>query len=171
MKYVFALIFALFFIFTIVSPSLAVSTYVLPYPGIMPGNKLYQLNLIKDTLQGYLVFGDFAQFKYNLHQSDNYLVEAKTLFEYNQYPLAMRALVKSNEYFLKLSLNLSSAKKNGKNIKEKEKIFKDARLKHTEILEKLLLIAPESFIWQDERMPSVNLNIKRKIGNAIKIRK
>ena len=67
----------------------AESQYVLPYPSAMPGSFLYKLNLVQEEILRYWYFGDFGQFKYNLGLSDKYLVEAKTLFEYKQYLLAI----------------------------------------------------------------------------------
>ena len=77
----------------------AKSDYVLPYPSLMPGSKLYILQEIKNTVLQYWYFGNFGQFTYALKQSDKFLVEAKTLFEYDQYLLADEALKKSDYFF------------------------------------------------------------------------
>lgn len=136
----------------------------------MPGNKLYKLSLLIDTLKGYYSFGDFAQFKYNLSESDNSLVEAKTLFEYSQYSLALQALEKSDTYFKKALPNLSRAQKNGKNIADNLRLLSFASDKHTEVLLKLKQEVPKSFLWADEKKTPVRLELWKKIDQSIAIR-
>lgn len=160
--------FLLFFIFY--TSVLAASSYVLPYPGIMPGNKLYKAHVIFEEIQKYMYFGDFGQFKYNLSESDKYLVEAKTLFEYDQYPLALKSLQKSNAYFKKVPSHLTSAKKNGKNISEKMLIFKSAKEKHIEVLQEIVKTVPEIFTWQDEKKSPLTLNLHKELKEAIRTR-
>lgn len=170
MKYLLAA-FSVFilFIFTI-TPSYAASSYVLPYPGIMPGNKLYKAHVLLEGLQKYFAFGNLAQFKYNLSESDKYLIEAKTLFEYNQYPLAVSALRKSTQYFEKVYPSLLKAKKQGENIAEKKLQFESAQVKHLEVLRDLQASVPEEFVWEDEKKSPVALYIKQDIMDAIKSR-
>lgn len=148
----------------------AQSDYVLPYPGVMPGSKLYILQEMKNAALQYWYFGNFGQFTYNLKQSDKYLVEAKTLFEYKQYLLANIALKKSDGYFQKLPYNLEQARKEDKNISEKKKILESAALKHREILEKLGKEVPEHFSWTPEKKVSTELNLHENIERAIRIR-
>lgn len=161
----------LFFGFIILIPPKIYASYVLPYPGVMPGNKLYFLFSILGKAQKYYAFGDFAQFKYNLSHSDKYLIEAKILFEYNQFPLALQALKKSDDFFKKTYPNLKSAKKHMKDISEKKKILYLASEKHKEILTDILSIVPDSFSWQDEKKPPVVLLLRHEILKSIKIRK
>lgn len=136
----------------------ASSDYVLPYPSFMPGNPLYRVNLLKDEVLKYWYFGSFSQFKYNLKQTDKYLVEAKTLFEYKQYLLAIRALQRSTFYFERA------------NAGDQLLILKKAAEKHTEVLRKLSKEVPETFIWQEEKSRPVALFLKNSIENAVLIR-
>lgn len=167
--YFFLLIFA--FIFLIKTPVYAESGYVLPYPSAMPGSVWYKLDLLKEELGSILFFGDISQFKFNLSQSDKYLVEAKTLFEYRQYLLAYQALVKSDEFFEKSKPNLTLAKLHGKVISEKLTLLKSASEKHTEVLEKLRLEVPATFQWAPEKGQPTDLNLQKAIDRSIKIRK
>ena len=148
----------------------AASDYVLPYPGVMPGSKVYLLQEFKNTALQYWYFGTLGQFTYNLKQSDKYLVEAKTLFEYKQYLLANIALQKSDEYFQKLSINLDNAAKEGKNISEKEIILGNAAAKHVEVLQELEEDLPESFQWQPEKKEATILNLRQEIDESIRFR-
>lgn len=148
----------------------AQSAYVLPYPSAMPGNILYRFNLVKESLLKFWYFGDFGQFEYNLKGSDKYLVEAKTLFEYQQYLLGFQALANSDDYFIKTLPNLNSAQKNGKNIKNDREVLRNAALKHIETLSKLIREVPETFVWKPEKEKPAVLNIKEKINKSISIR-
>jgi len=153
------------------SVSFAQSDYVLPYPSSMPGSIFYKLNLIKEEILKYWYFGDFGQFHFNLKQSDKYLVEAKTLFEYKQYLLALLALQKSDKYFGKIYPNLLSAKNKGKKLAEKETIFKEAAKKHIEELTKLKSSVPSVFAWTPERELPTNLKLWESIDTSILLRR
>ena len=145
------------------------SQYVLPYPSSMPGTFQYKLRVITEPLFKLWYFGDLARFKYDLKQSDKYLVEAKTLFEYKQYLLAVDSLKKSDNYFEAAKKDLKIAEKR-KNIQEQELILKEASLKHIEIIEWLRQNTPETFFWRPEKTVPTNLNIWRNLDASIKIR-
>lgn len=145
----------------------ASSDYVLPYPSAMPGGFMYKTHLILENVLKYWYFGNFGQFTYNLKESDKYLVEAKTLFEYNQYLLGYKALQKSDGYFQKTLPFLVLANKEGKDIKSDRVILSSAALKHTEVLQKLKKELPESFNWQPEKSVSSFLNLRSLIENSI----
>lgn len=150
--------------------SFAQSSYVLPYPSAMPGGVFYKLNLIKEEFLKYWYFGDFGQFHFNLKQSDKYLVEAKTLFDYKQYFLANTALQKSDRYFEKIYPNLLLAHKNGKKLAEKEKILKNAAQKHLEELTKIRNRVPSVFEWTPEKGRPTKLNLWENFDGSIKLR-
>ena len=149
----------------------AQSPYVLPYPSFMPGSMFYKINIIKDEILRHWYFGSFGQFKYNLKQSDKYLVEAKTLFEYKQYLLGSEALKKSDNFFTQTTINLNTARGEGKDIKGNFLILKNAGSKHIEVLSKLGNEVPESFTWSPEKKKPTILQLKKDIDNSIEIRK
>ena len=150
--------------------SFAASSYVLPYPSTMPGSIFYKIHLVEEAVLQYWYFGDFGQFTYNLKQSDKYLVESKTLFEYNQYLLGYNALLKSDKYFVKTLPDLEIAKTRGKNISENRTVLSQAALKHIEELSEMENTTPSNFLWQPEKTNSTSLNIRDAINNAIKLR-
>ncbi len=166
--YFVSLILILFFVFP--SKALAESPYVLPYPQTMPGSTWYKLDLIKEELMRYWYFGDFGQFEFALKESDKYLVEAKTLFEYKQYLLGSSALQKSDSYFKKAWPALIRAEKNGKNIEENKIILKNASEKHIEILNELKNKVPKEFNWTPEKSSPSNLKLGDSIIRSINIR-
>lgn len=152
------------------SSAFAQSSYVLPYPSSMPGSFLYKPRLVLEKLTKYWYFGSFGQFSYSLKQSDKYLVEAKTLFEYKQYLLAYNALQKSDEYFKKALPSLEKAKREGKDITYNRFILSSAAQKHTEILRALEKDVPEEFIWKPEREAPSVLKIRIAIQSSTRLR-
>lgn len=139
------------------SVSFAQSDYVLPYPSSMPGSIFYKLNLIKEEILKYWYFGDFGQFHFNLKQSDKYLVEAKTLFEYKQYFLGLNALNKSRVYYNKSYPFLLKARSKGKDERNNLILFESASARHIEILLKMRSEVPEEFTWEPEKSPPTKL--------------
>jgi len=165
-----ALIFLLF-IFSFSSiPSYASSSYVLPYPSAMPGGISYKLHLVWEKVMQYWYFGDFGQFEYNLKESDKYLVETKTLFEYNQYLLGYNALQKSNEYFANTLPFLEKAKQDGKNVTDKRLLLNQAAAKHIEVLEQMESDTPATFNWNPEKSAASNLSIHQLIEQSVALR-
>jgi hypothetical protein len=167
LKFFFLIIFA-FILFP--SGALASSSYVLPYPAVMPGSVFYKLDLLQDEIAKYWYFGNFGQFRYNLKQSDKYLVEAKTLLEYKQYLLGFNALNKSNSYFSKIYPYLTKAQKEGKDASESLNIFRQASLKHKEVLTKMREDTPEKFNWTPEKSDATMLDFKKAINYSIEQR-
>ena len=149
----------------------AQSDYVLPYPSQMPGSKFYKINQAIEKLSYFWYFGNFGKTYYYQRLSDKYLVQAKTLFEYKQYLLAYKSLLKSNQYFEKIYPYLVSAKKEGKDISEKQEIFRQESLKHLEELNKLKNSTPEEFLWTPEKAKPTRLNIRSLIDASENIRK
>lgn len=161
----------LFQLLLFVFPGLAkAQNYVLPYPSYMPGHKLYRVHQVWEKIQEKWYFGSLAKFKYHLGLSGKYLVEAKTLFEYNQYLLGLNALKKSDESFSSAFTHLKIAQREGKNTRDKEKIFKGAVEKHRTVLRKLLGELPPEFNWQPEKEKPILIPIKAALENSIKIR-
>ena len=154
------------------SPNLvcAADSYVLPYPSLLPGNKFYSISQLWESAERFWYFGDFGQITFTLKLADKYLVEAKTLFEYEQYLLGYNALQKSNLYFSQLPTLLSSAQLHGKRIAEFDSKIKNAAKKHNEELERIKQEIPEAFLWSPEYSPPQNLLLHKEIDRAITIR-
>ncbi len=166
---IFVLVLIFFTLFS--ASAFAKSSYILPYPGAMPGSTLYKPRVFLEKLSGYWHFGNFGQFTYNLKQSDKYLVQAKILFEYGQYLLAYNALKKSDGYFIKTFPNLEKAKTQGKDIRQNRDLLSSAAKTHTEILAEIKKIVPDKFNWQPEKGTSTLLNLQSAIDLSISMRK
>jgi len=167
MKIVLIATFIFLFLF-IPYQSYALSDYVLPYPSVMPGSALYKPHILWERLMAYWYFGNLAQFKYNLKESDKYLVEAKVLCEYKQYLFCYKALDQSNFYFMKAYPFLIKAKNQGKDIAIQKWIFRTAAEKHTEVLQKMRQENPENFLWKPEKASSVTIFLYKKIDETVR---
>lgn len=164
----YAMIFLLpLYILVVATKVWAQEEYVLPYPGFMPGHPLYKLSEFIDQIQELWSFGSLSSFKYNLSMADKKLIEAKTLFEYKQYLLATKSLLRYEEHFNKASFLLSRAESEGKDISKQRAIFTSARKKHVEVLEKLKSELPEEFVWTPEKGTPERLKIRKLIDDAI----
>ncbi len=154
------------------SPAFAQSSsYVLPYPSFMPGSTFYLPHLLWEKVSKYFYFGSLGQFKYNLGESDKYVVEAKTLYEYGQFMYASNSLNKSNEFFNNSLDSLNNAQKENKDVSLQRELLKGAALKHIEVLEKSESLLPEVVVWSPEKVKPTTIYIKRSIDEAILVRK
>ncbi|MEK7593089.1 MAG: hypothetical protein AAB508_06965 [Patescibacteria group bacterium] len=146
-------------IFLFVS-QVAEAAYVLPYPSYLPGNKLYKVSEFIDGIKKYWYFGTLTQLKYVQEMSDKHLVEAKTLFEYKQYALGVRALVKSNSEVVQISPLLSRLIEEKKSNPEIVKNVDEQMKSHVEVLTRMFSETPDSIEWTEERQAPrvINLN-------------
>ena len=159
-----------FVITFLITNSVIASDYVLPYPSYMPGHKLYTISKLFDLLKQYWYWGTIASIKYHTNISDKYLVEAKTLFEYKQYLLALQALDRSNDHFLKISPLLGLANKERKEIKEIVNSYHGEIFAQSKLLEELKQITPLEYLWTPEKKKSTQLFIRENLNAAIKLR-
>lgn len=159
------------FVTLLITPRLAIAAYVLPYPSIMPGNKLYQVSRVVDQLKKYWYFGNIAQIKYHLGLADKYLVEAKTLLEYKQYLLGVDALKRSDVEFQQLPVFVAKAEKEQKDIKNFKTLIIEAATMHRSVLSTLESTLPAQFTWIPEKEKPTELNLKSIVHSSIEIRK
>ncbi len=157
--------------FSILPIERASASYVLPYPSYMPGNKLYRISRAVDDIKKYWYFGSIAKTKYYLSLSDKYLVEAKTLFEYKQYVLALDALDRSNNYAHRLSLLIVLSKQKHNDISSMIPIIQEYIIVHESILHTLRNQLPAEMLWQPEKQSPVLLPLHKSIDAAIEERK
>jgi hypothetical protein len=165
----FRLLFIFVLLLSVVQPVYA-NGYVLPYPSFMPGNKLYKVSQVFDIVGNFWNWGSIAQTKYHLALADKYLVESKTLFEYNQYLLAVKALNHSNSEVQKVLPFINKGTKEGKDMSLLRTIFSSALDKHIEVLVFLKTIVPKTFTWQPEKATATDLHILDDIESSITVR-
>ncbi|KKQ34478.1 MAG: hypothetical protein US50_C0047G0005 [Candidatus Nomurabacteria bacterium GW2011_GWB1_37_5] len=160
-----------FFVLSLLPPSSVYADYVLPYPGYMPGNKLYKVSRLFDKFGSYWHWGAIASFKYYLALSDKYLVEAKTLFEYKQYLLAVDALQRSNEHFQRLPQLLTRVTEEEKDARKLTARTTEAAVAHIQVLEKLKNELPAEFTWSPEKQNATTLKLEQLLDEAMSLRK
>lgn len=167
MKRIVSLLIITYFISVVMSVH---ADYVLPYPSYMPGNKLYKIDRIIDQLKRFWYFGNIAKVKYHLALSDKYLVEAKTLMEYNQFLLGADALTRSNKEFSGIPLNLAGAKNEGVDTTTLKGTIQEAAIKHTSVLAALQRSVPHTFVWRPEKSVATNLDLGSMIQSSEELR-
>jgi hypothetical protein len=166
-------LFSIAFIFiwlSFVSPRIVHAEYMLPYPSFMPGNKMYRISRMIDSLNTYWYFGNIAKIKYHLNLSDKYLVEAKTLMEYKQYLLATDALKRSDTQFIQVPVYFDNAREKNIDTEQLEQLVRDSFNKHKEVETNLLSILPETFTWTPEKERQTELPLARMIQDSIKVK-
>lgn len=144
--------------------------YVLPYPGYMPGNKLYTISRLIDRVRQLFFFGNISAYKYHLGLSDKYLMEAKTLFEYKQYLLASDALLRSDSEFARVPVYLKRAASEGKDVRAFAFMLREAAVRHMQVLTGLQSVLPEAFEWKPEKSNATDLPIKEMLRQSIRVR-
>lgn len=146
------------------------SDYVLPYPSFMPGHKLYAVRQLLEKVQELWYFGDMSRVKYHQQMADKYLVEAETLFNYNQALLASFALQKSNSHFAEAVLYERNVVYDHKDKGEQKQKLKQAGEKHKEILESLTQKLPKEIVWTEEKKQPETIPIESLLKQSSVIR-
>lgn len=153
-----------------VMPQAVHAEHVLPYPSYMPGNKLYRVTRVIDRLKKPLYFGSISRYKYHLALADKYLVEAKTLFEYKQYLLAVDALDRSDREFASIAPYIFRGMKEGKNMGAFVQKFQDASWAHISVLKNLKALLPASFEWRPEKAGATTLTLADILDASVALR-
>lgn len=146
------------------------AVYTLQYPSYMPGHKLYWVARAIDGLKKYWFWGSIASVRYHLMLADQYLVEAKTLFEYKQYFLGVEALKRSNEHIPLIAQSLASAAREEKDTQKLRETVIEAMSVHIEILDRVSKDLPTSYQWTPEKQVPTTINFLGLFEEAKKVR-
>lgn len=163
MKYFFLCLF-------LFATSVKAQEYVLPYPGPMPGNKMYTLMAVVDKFQEFWHWGSIAKFRYHIALADKYIIEAKTLYEYKQYLLATDALRRSNQQFARVSSWLVAGVEEGKDMSQYFQQMNLAAIAHQKLLSDLYQRVPSKYIWSPEQTAATELDLHTELGQSVKLR-
>lgn len=117
--------------------------YFLPYPGILPDHLLYPLKTLRDKIMGFLLKDTLKKAEFELLTADKRLGAGKVLMEGGKPELGETTFSKAEKYLETAILNLEKAKNEGKKTEEALTRMEKAIRKHIEILEEVLLKAPE----------------------------
>ncbi len=151
-------------------PQIVRADYMLPYPSYMPGNKLYTVSKIVDALNGWWHWGSIGQLKYHMNLADKYLVEAKTLFEYKQYVLALDALARSDKHIALVPRYIELINNEQKESNNFESLFREELDVHARTLSNLQSTLPKEFIWTPEKKPAQTLPLFEILSSAMQLR-
>ena len=84
--------------------------YDLPYPGLLPGNPLYDIKVLRDRIESFFISDPLKRAEFSLLQSDKRLSAGVMLFDEGQYDRAESTISKGEKY-MQDSLNQATALK------------------------------------------------------------
>jgi hypothetical protein len=114
-----------------------------PKNSIEPDSPLWPLKALKDRIWLTVTINPSKKADLYLTLADQRLVCAQSLLERNKTDLAVAVLTKGEKYLEMAHNEERLAKGNGINTKDYLKKFLEATLKHREIIEKMIALAPE----------------------------
>ena len=118
--------------------------YHLAYPGkVLPDHPLWPLKVVRDKLWLLFSTNSGRKAELNLLFSDKRLVSSKMLFEKDKPELAISTLIKAENYLLEATRLEKIDRDDGSDTTEFLKRLLTASLKHREVMEEILIIAPE----------------------------
>lgn len=118
------------------------SEYVLPYPGILPGNPLYNLKMVRDRVLGFLVADKVKRADFYLLQSDKRMAAGEALIKNNKHLLAERTMSRAVKYYEQSVKSLLELKINTDESRDLKNRLLLAGEKHQEILSGILVNLP-----------------------------
>ncbi len=118
--------------------------YQLPYPGrILPDHPLWPVKALRDKLWLLVTLNRTKQAELLLLFADKRLVSSRILFERGKPELAFSTFTKAEKYLEKASVLVDECWRAGLDTKNLSIKVATAALKHREVAEELLNIAPE----------------------------
>lgn len=122
----------------------SVIDYYLPYPGrVLPDNPLWTLKALRDKLWLLTNTVPTREAELNLLFADKRMAMAVLLFEKGNADLGLGTLTKAEKYLEQASRLTQENRSNGYDVTEFLFKLADASLKHYELIEYILKIAPE----------------------------
>lgn len=118
--------------------------YYLPYPGILPDNKLlYPIKMIRDRILLFLTFDPVQKTERLLLFADKRLNASKALIEGGKVDLGVSTLTKAEKYLERAIAQAEKAKTVGKETTALYEKLAKATLKHQEVLNELSVRLPD----------------------------
>lgn len=116
--------------------------YKLPEPSVMPDHPMWSIQATLDRLNYYSISGSINKTDFLLNEADKRLAAGYSMILQDNFDEGIAVLVRSEQYFAKSYDKVQNAQEEEGYTDELYKLSL-ASLKHREILEKSLLIAPE----------------------------
>jgi len=118
--------------------------YYLAYPGdVLPNSPLWPLKAARDRLWLLLTSNESKKAELNLLFADKRLGAAKILFDNKDYETGYTTLTKAEKYLEQAGNIASDIRSKGGDTAELSNTLVKASLKHRQIIEEIILIAPE----------------------------
>ena len=118
--------------------------YDLPYQGrIMPDSPLWPLKALRDKIWLFITTNSSRRAELDLLFADKRLASAKILFEKDKPELAFTTLSKAEKYLEEAMLQENENRKKGMDTSQFLERLALASLKHFEVMEGIMTIAPE----------------------------
>jgi tetratricopeptide (TPR) repeat protein len=118
--------------------------YNLPYPGkILPDSPLWPIKALRDRLWLWLTFNETKKAELMLLYADKRLASSQTLFQKGKAEIAFSTLTKAEKYLELASLQVGECWNKGLDTKSLSYKVALAALKHQEVIQEILTIAPE----------------------------
>lgn len=143
--FIFLAFFALFFNSLAQQSVLAVQSYQLPYPGILPNHPLYGVKVLRDQMMEFFTRDSLKKAELDLLFADKRIGMAQSIRE-QDWALTETTASKAEKYLLKVQQNLVAAKNIGltPTVSFVTKV-KHAAGAHNKILRSLKASAPKKF--------------------------
>lgn len=116
------------------TPKVEQVNYDLPYPGLLPGNPLYNLKVLRDRIVSVLISDPLKKAEFDILASDKRINAGLFLLDRKKETLAIDTISKGNNYFHDALGSIEKAKKMNVEIKPLLERMKQSVKKHQEVL-------------------------------------
>lgn len=113
------------------------SNYFLPYPGLLPGNPLYSIKLLRDKFTEITTSGTLDKSYFYLLQSDKRLAAGLVLFDSGNQKVSENTISKGQNYLEKSINKMIQARSEGENVMDLSAKVKASSIKQREEIKKL----------------------------------
>ena len=142
--------------------------YFLAYPGkVLPDHPLWPVKVIRDKIWFLMTTNPSKKAEMKLLFADKRLVSSKELFEKDKPELAFSTLTKAEKYLEEASAQETQNRKNGLETVEFLKRLSFASLKHAQVIEEILAMAPEDAKPQIIQIENYAKNVFETSRNAL----
>ena len=145
-----------------------VVNYVLPYQGrILPDSPLWFAKAGRDRLWLWVTTNETKKAELSLLFADKRLLAAKELFLRNKPALALSTLTKAEKYLEKAGEYEAAYRKSGADTKSFLLTLINASLKHRQVIEEMVDLAPEDTKPEVIKMENYPNGVYQKVSDAL----
>lgn len=142
--------------------------YVLPYPGrISPDSPFWPIKAFRDRLWFLLTSNPGRKAELKLLFADKRIAMSKALFEKDKSEIAFSTLTKAEKYLEEACAIEQENRQRGMDTSEFLTILSKASLKHRQVIEEILTIAPEDARPEISRVQDYSKETYNRARNAL----